>query len=58
MFKVEALNKYEDLPLSKKNYCFSGMFCFEANYTDKTKHARHGGIEIHRHLKPQRTAII
>lgn len=34
------------------------MFCFEANYTDETKHTRHGGIEIHRHLKPQRTAII
>ncbi len=33
------------------------MFYFEANYTDETKHACHGGIEIHRHLKPPRTAI-
>lgn len=47
MFKVEALNKYEDLPLpTKKNNCFSWMFYFEANYTDETKHACHGGIVV------------
>lgn len=58
MFKVEALNKYEDLPLStKKQLFFTAVLFFEANYTDETKRARHGGIEIHRHLKPQRMAI-
>lgn len=57
MFKVEALSKYEYLPLSTTNNWFSGTYCFKAYYTDETKRARHCDIKIHRHLKPQKMAI-
>lgn len=57
MFKVETLSKYEYLPLSMKNNCFSWTLYFKANYTDETKRVRHDDIKIHCHLKPQRMAI-